>query len=90
MEYAGVRMTIAVYNLTKNTQLSIRGTTKSHPDSEFVFGIYMEGECLRDDPLGGIFSRPDHAYEDMDWEDAVKMAQWILEQDKWIKRTEGE
>ena len=77
-------MTYAIYNLTEHTQLSIRGTTGTHPDSEFVFGIYMDHKCLQDDPMGSLFSPPDSAYDDMDWSEAVKMAHWILEQDKWI------
>lgn len=65
-------MTYAVYDLTDSTQLSIRGTTGTHPDSKFVFGICMsDGE----------------AYDDMDWSEAVRMARWILEQDKWIRKS---
>lgn len=69
-------MTYSVYNLTDHAQLSIRGTTGTHPDSKFVFGIFMDETRID----------KDYAYEDMDWEEAVKMAEWILNEDKWIKR----
>lgn len=69
-------MTYALYNLTPYTQLSIRSRTGTHPDSEFVFGIYMDSDCMDDDT----------AYDDVDWEHAVEMAKWILEQDKWIRK----
>ena len=74
-------MTYAVYNLTDYVQLSIRGTTGSQPNSKFVFGIYMGGEDI-DNPRTPDF----HAYDDMDWSEAVKMAHWILEQDEWIRK----
>lgn len=73
-------MTYAVYNLTEHTQLSIRGTTGTHPDSEFVFGIHIGTAELEGEPTMPHMS----AYDDMDWSEAVKMAHWILEQDKWI------
>lgn len=69
-------MTYSVYNLTDHAQLSIRGTTGTHPDSKFVFGIFMDETRID----------KDYAYEDMDWSEAVKMAEWILNEDKWIKR----
>lgn len=69
-------MTYSVYNLTDHAQLSIRGTTGTHPDSKFVFGIFMDETRID----------KDYAYEDMDWSEAVKMAKWILNEDKWIKR----
>lgn len=77
-------MTYAVYNITPNTQFSIRGTTGTHPDSKFVFGIYISSAT--DVRLSGEESKmPEFtAYDDVDWSEAVKMAQWILEQDKWI------
>ena len=69
-------MTYSIYNLTDHAQLSIRGTTGTHPDSKFVFGIFMDETRID----------KDYAYEDMDWEEAVKMAEWILNEDKWIKK----
>lgn len=69
-------MTYSVYNLTDHAQLSIRGTTGTHPDSKFVFGIFMDETRIDED----------YAYEDMDWSEAVKMAEWILNEDKWIKK----
>ena len=77
-------MTYSLYNLTENAQLSIRGTTGSHPDSQFVFGIFLGHECLKEG-IGG-----DYCYEDMDWSEAVKMAEWILEENKWIQRSLAE
>lgn len=71
-------MTYSVYNLTDHAQLSIRGTTGTHPDSKFVFGIFLDKDRVETDGS--------HAYEDMDWSEAVKMAKWILNEDKWIKR----
>lgn len=82
-------MTLRVYNLTDHTQLSIRGTTGTHPDSKFVFGIFMDNDCLEDDPTDSSFDSAT-AYDDMDWSKAVKMAKWILEQDEWIKRSKEE
>ena len=78
-------MTYALFNLTEHTQLSIRGTTRTHPDSEFVFGIFMDNDCLEDDPTASSFDSAT-AYDDMDWSKAVEMAHWILEQDEWIRR----
>ena len=69
-------MTYSIYNLTDHAQLSIRGTTGTHPDSKFVFGIFMDETRIDND----------YAYEDMDWEEAVRMAKWILNEDKWIKK----
>lgn len=77
-------MTYAVYDLTEHTQLSIRGTTGSHPDSKFVFGIFMDNDCLEDDPTASSFDSAT-AYDDMDWDKAVEMAIWILEENKWIQ-----
>ena len=69
-------MTYALFNLTERTQLSIRGTTRTHPDSEFVFGIFMDNDCPEDD----------FAYDDMEWSRAVEMARWILKEDEWIRK----
>ena len=79
-------MTIATFDLTEHTQLSIRGTTGTHPDSEFVFGIFMDNDCLEDDPMASSFDSAT-AYDDMDWSRAVEMAKWILE---WDERLKGE
>lgn len=78
-------MTYSVYDLTEHTQLSIRGTTGSHPDSKFVFGIFMDNDCLYDDPMASSFDSAT-AYDDMDWSEAVKMAEWILKENEWIQR----
>lgn len=77
-------MTYAVYDLTEHTQLSIRGTTGTHPDSKFVFGIFMDNDCLYDDPTASSIDSAT-AYDDMDWDKAVEMAIWILEENKWIQ-----
>ena len=78
-------MTYSVFDLTEHTQLSIRGTTGTHPDSKFVFGIFMDNDCLEDDPMASSFDSST-AYDDVDWSRAVKMAEWILNEDKWIKK----
>ena len=78
-------MTYSTFDLTEHTQLSIRGTTGTHPDSKFVFGIFMDNDCLEDDPTASSFDSAT-AYDDMDWSRAVEMAKWILKEDEWIKK----
>ena len=69
-------MTIAVFDLTEHTQMSIRGTTGTHPDSKFVFGIHIGTDEIHAEQLG---LTPDiSAYDDMDWSKAVELAKWIL------------
>lgn len=80
-------MTYSVFNLTEHTQLSIRGTTGSHPDSDFVFGCFMDSSCFEDEPGGSTFSKPEYAYDDVDWQKAVEMAKWILEWDESFKES---
>lgn len=83
-------MTYATYDLTPHTQLSIRGTTGTHPDSKFVFGVYIGSQEHYAEDFG-MATMPDmHAYDDMDWSEAVKMAKWILEQDEWIRKDRKE
>lgn len=74
-------MTYSVYNVTSHTQLSIRGTTGTHPDSKFVLGIHIDS----DDGVNMVMPNFS-AYDDMDWDEAVRMAKWILEQNEWIER----
>ena len=70
-------MTIAVFDLTEHTQMSIRGTTGTHPDSKYVFGIHIGTDEVHAEQLG---LTPDiTAYEDMDWSKAVELAKWILD-----------
>lgn len=70
-------MTIATFDLTEHTQMSIRGTTGTHPDSKFVFGIYIGTDEIHAEQRG---LTPDiNAYEDMDWSEAVDLANWILD-----------
>ena len=70
-------MTYGTFDLTEHTQLSIRGTTGTHPDSEFVFGVYISNEMDNT----GLRVAPDiSAYSDMDWKCAVCIAEWIM---KW-------
>ena len=77
-------MTYGTFDLTEHTQLSIRGTTGTHPDSEYVFGIYIGTDEIHSDEGG---KTPDFsAYDDVDWERAVQMAKWILEWDEAFKR----
>lgn len=79
-------MTYSVFDLTEHTQMSIRGKTGSHPESEIVFGVFTDS--LEVDPMAP--SRPGlsdiWAYDDVDWERAVQMAKWILEWDEAFKR----
>lgn len=70
-------MTIATFDLTEHTQMSIRGTTGTHPDSRFVFGIYVCTDEIHAEQSG--FTPDINAYEDMDWPKAVKLAEWILD-----------
>ena len=77
-------MTYSVFDLTEHTQLAIRGTTGTHPDRKFVFGIFMDNDCLEDDPMASSFDSAT-AYDDVDWSRAVKMAEWILEWDRTFK-----
>ena len=78
-------MTIATFDLTEHTQMSIRGTTGTHPDSEFVFGVYMGSQEHYADEFD-LAKMPDiHAYDDVEWERAVQMAKWILEWDERLK-----
>ena len=70
-------MTIALFDLTEHTQLSIRGTTGTHPDSKFVFGIHIGTDEVHAEQLG---LTPDiSAYDDVDWSKAVELAEWIME-----------
>lgn len=68
-------MTIATFDLTEHMQLSIRGTTGTHPDSERVFGVFITTDELHADEGG---KTPDiQAYDDMDWSKAVELAKWV-------------
>lgn len=76
-------MTYSVFDLTEHTQLSIRGTTGTHPDSEHVLGVYIGSDEIHAEEGGRT---PDFsAYDDVDWSRAVKMAEWILEWDRAFK-----
>ena len=73
-------MTIATFDLTVHTQMSIRGTTGTHPDSKFVFGVYMGTDEVHAEQRGHT---PDiTAYDDMDWSKAVELAKWVNDMDK--------
>ena len=76
-------MTIALFDLTEHTQLSIRGTTGTHPDSEFVFGVYIGTDEIHAEQKG--FTPEFSAYDDVEWERAVRMAKWILEWDEKLR-----
>ena len=70
-------MTIAVFDLTEHTQMSIRGTTGTHPNSKYVFGIHIGTDEVHAEQLG---LTPDiTAYDDTDWSKAVELANWITE-----------
>lgn len=75
-------MTIAVFDLTEHTQISVRGTTGTHPDSDLVFGVFMDADAIMPDS--------DYAYDDVDWSRAVQMAKWILAMDEALHPKEGE
>lgn len=72
-------MTIATFDLTEHTQMSIRGTTGTHPDSEFVFGIHIGTDEIHSEQGG--FTPDIHAYDDMDWSKAVMLAKWVVDKD---------
>ena len=79
-------MTYGTFDLTEHTQLSIRGTTGTHPDSKYVFGVYIGSQEHYAEDFG-MAKMPDiHAYDDVDWERAVQMAKWILEWDEAFKK----
>ena len=81
-------MTISVFDLTEHTQMSIRMGTGTHPDSEYVFGVHIGSDDHYSDKRG---MTPDFtAYDDVEWERAVKMAKWILEYDEHFRRYERE
>lgn len=73
-------MAIAVFDLTEHTQMSIRGTTGTHPDSKYVFGVYMGTDEIHAEQRG--FTPDISAYDDMDWSKAVELANWIGGMDK--------
>jgi len=84
-------MTYSTFDLTEHTQFSIRGTTGTHPDSEFVFGVFIESNPHYAKDFGKEYIMPDFtAYDDVDWERAVQMAKWILEWDETFKKKEEE
>lgn len=72
-------MTLALFDLTEHTQMSIRGTTGTHPDSEFVFGIHIGTDEVHAEQLG--FTPDITAYDDMDWSKAVELAKWVMSKD---------
>ena len=70
-------MAIAVFDLTEHTQMSIRGTTGTRPDSKYVFGVHIGTDEIHAEQMG---LTPDiSAYEDMDWSKAAELAKWILD-----------
>ncbi len=70
-------MAIALFDLTEHTQISIRGTTGTHPGSKYVFGIHIGTDEIHAEQLG---LTPDiSAYDDTDWSKAVELANWIIE-----------
>lgn len=62
--------------------MSVRGPTGTHPDSELVFGVFLDADAIEPDQ--------DHAYEDVDWNRAVQMARWILAIDEAYHPREAE
>ncbi len=77
-------MTYGVFDLTEHTQFSIRGHTGTHPESEYVLGVYIGSDDHYSERKG---MTPDFtAYDDVEWERAVQLAKWILEWDEAFKR----
>lgn len=73
-------MTYAKYDLTTHTQLTIRGTTGTHPDSKFVFGIFISSQEHYAEELLGRCVMPDiNVYDDADWSKAIDFAKWVLD-----------
>lgn len=72
-------MTYSTFDLTEHTQLSIRGTTGTHPDSKFVFGVYIGSQEHYADEFGKATMPDMHAYDDADWSKAVELAKWVLD-----------
>lgn len=73
-------MTYSTFDLTEHTQLSIRGTTGTHPDSKYVFGVHIGTDEIHSEEGG---KTPDiSAYEDMDWSEAVELARWVMGKDE--------
>lgn len=70
-------MTYSVHNLTENAQMSIKGTGDAN--RPFALGISLDTKCLEKGVDG------DYCYETVDWDKAVKMAEWILEENEWIQ-----
>ena len=73
-------MTYGTFDLTEHTQFSIRGTTGTHPNSEYVLGVYIGTEEIHAEQ--GVPTPEFTAYDDVDWQRAVKLAEWILEFDR--------
>ena len=72
-------MTYGTFDLTEHTQLSIRGMTGTHPDSEYVFGVFIGTDELHAEEGG---KTPDiSAYDDMDWSKAIMLAKWVIDKD---------
>ena len=72
-------MTYGTFDLTEHTQLSIRGTTGTHPDSEYVFGVFIGTDEIHAEEGGRT---PDiNAYDDMDWSKAIVLAKWVMDKD---------
>ena len=79
-------MTYSTFDLTKHTQMAIRGPTGELPDSEFTFSVYSE--AIEVSEMAPLFAGRSDMYmsDAVDWERAVQMAKWILEWDEAFKR----
>lgn len=77
-------MTIALFDLTEHTQLSIRGTTGTHPDSKYVFGIHIGTDEIHAEQSG--FTPEITAYDDMGWSKAVELAKWVMYKDELCEK----
>lgn len=73
-------MTISLFDLTEHTQLSVRGPTGCHPDG-LSLGVFISTE-----PIHNIGGHPAplelNAYDAVEWDRALRMAEWILKADE--------
>ena len=88
-------MTIACFEATAYTQFAVRCNTGIHPD-DLSLGVNVVSEqCTMERAKrymdAGLDVPPEFsAFDAMDWETAVALAEWILKYDKEFKRTKVE
>lgn len=73
-------MTLSLFDLTEHTQLSVRGPTGCHPDS-LSLGVFISTDPIH--TLGGHPAPLElNAYDAVEWDRALRMAEWILKADE--------